>query len=106
MLGVVAAFPVALRLMLAGELHVLLAWCVGAAFIPALALALGIWSGSGKAFEAIYAALCYAILQSAAPLDFMGAVEVAPRSNPLVYAVLTLLLLLTALWGRNRRLRN
>jgi hypothetical protein len=41
---------VALRLALSGEWSALLAWTVGALFIPALALALGVWTGSGKAF--------------------------------------------------------
>jgi hypothetical protein len=46
------------------------------------------------------------VIQSAAPLDFMGAVATAPRHNPVVYAILTFVLLLAALAGRQRRLRN
>ena len=106
MLSVAAAFPVALRFAIAGDAHALFAWCVGAAFAPALAIALGVWTRSGKAFEAIYTGLCYAIIQGAAPLDFMGAVVAAPRSNPVVFAMLTLVLLLAALAGRRRRLQN
>jgi len=106
MLSVLTGFAVALRFALAGDSHALLAWCVGAAFVPALAIALGVWTGSGKAFEAIYTGLCYAVIQSAAPLDFMGAVESAPRSNPLLFAILTAVLLATALAGRQRRLQN
>jgi hypothetical protein len=106
MLSVMAGFAVALRFVIAGDSHALLAWCVGAAFIPALALALGVWTRTGKAFEALYTGLCYALIQQAAPLDFMGAVATAPRSNPLMFALLTLALLILALWGRQRRLRN
>jgi len=106
MLSVLAGFAVALRLMIAGDSHALLAWCVGAAFIPALALALGVWTRTGKAFEALYTGLCYAVIQQAAPLDFMGAVTNGPQSNPVVFGSLTLLLLFLALWGRRRRLRN
>jgi hypothetical protein len=106
LLSIAAAFPVGLRLAIAGDAHALLAWCVGAAFAPALAIALGVWTRSGKAFEAIYTGLCYAVIQSAAPLDFMGAVATAPRHNPVVYAILTFVLLLAALAGRQRRLRN
>jgi hypothetical protein len=87
-------------------MNALLAWCAGAVFIPALALALGVWTRSGKAFEAIYTGLCYAVIQQAAPLDFMGAVPNAPRNNPAIFGFLTLLLLLLALWGRQRRLQN
>jgi hypothetical protein len=106
MLSVLAAFPVALRLTIAGEWYSLAAWCVGALFAPALAVALGVWTRSGKAFEAVYTGFCYAIIQSAVPLDFMGAVADAPRTNQRVYAILTVLLLLAALVGRKRRLQN
>jgi len=75
-------------------------------FIPALALALGVWTRSGKAFEAIYTGVCYAVIQQAAPLDFMGAVATAPRNNPLIFAVLALVLIALALFGRRQRLQN
>jgi hypothetical protein len=106
MLAVVAGFAVLLRLTIAGDTHAILAWIVGALFAPALAISLGVWTGSGKTFEAIYTCLCYAVIQAAAPLDFMGAVAAAPRSNPFVFAMLTLVLLLAALAGRRRRLQN
>jgi len=106
MLSVMTGFAVALRLSIAGDAHALAAWCVGAVFIPALALALGVWTRSGKAFEAIYTGLCYAVIQQAAPLDFMGAVPNASRNNPAIFGSLTLLFLLLALWGRQRRLQN
>jgi hypothetical protein len=106
MLSVMTGFAVALRLMIAGDTHKLLAWGVGALFVPAFALALGVWTRTGKAFEAIYTGLCYAVIQQAAPLDFMGAVSTAPRNNPAIFSSLTLLFLLLALWGRRRRLQN
>lgn len=106
MLSVMTGFAVALRLMIAGDTHGLLAWGVGAFFVPALALALGVWTRTGKAFEAIYTGLCYAVIQQAGPLDFMGAVPTAPRNNPAIFGSLTLLFLLLALWGRRRRLQN
>ncbi len=106
MLSVLTGFAVALRFAVAGESHALLAWCVGAAFIPAFALALGVWTRSGKAFEAIYTGLCYAIIQQAGPLDFMGAVTTAPGNNPLIFSVLTFVLIAVALMGRQRRLQN
>ncbi len=67
MLAVVAGGAVAVRFAVAGETASLVAWCVGAAFIPALALALGVWTRSGKFFEVLHTALCYAILQQATP---------------------------------------
>jgi hypothetical protein len=106
MLAVVAASPFALRFLIAGDAHALLAWCSGALFAPALAVALGVWTRAGKTFEAIYTCLCYAVIQSAAPLDFMGAVAAAPSSNPVVFAMLAVVLLAAALAGRRRRLQN
>jgi hypothetical protein len=106
MLSVMTGAVVLLRLVIAGDGHALLAWCVGALFIPALALALGVWTRSGKFFEGLYTALVYAVVQQAAPLDFMGAVATAPRNNPAIFGSLTLLFLLLAVWGRQRRLQN
>ncbi len=42
------------RLLLAGDWRGLLAWLIGALFIPTLALTLGVWSGSSKLFEIVY----------------------------------------------------
>jgi hypothetical protein len=107
MLAVLAAAAVAIRFAVAGDGAALVAWTVGALFIPALAIALGVWTRSGKFFEALYTALCYAIVQSATPLDFMGAIPAATEGgNALVYAIATAVLLALALLGRRRRLRN
>jgi hypothetical protein len=106
MLSVMTGLAVALRFMIAGDGHALVAWCAGAAFIPALALALGVWTRSSKAFEAIYTGLCYAVIQQARPLDFMGAVASAPRNNPVVFGSLTLILLALSVLGRRQRLQT
>ena len=47
----------AVRLILADEWTGLLAWAVGALFIPSLALALGLWSRNSRFFEAVYTAI-------------------------------------------------
>ncbi|HXV14486.1 MAG TPA: ABC transporter permease [Candidatus Krumholzibacteria bacterium] len=107
MLAVLAAAPVAVRFAIAGESASLAAWCVGAAFIPALALALGVWTGSGKFFEVLYTALCYAVVQHVPPMDFMGAIpEATEKGYPTVYAGVTLVLLAIALLGRRRQVRG
>mgnify|MGYP001216232948 CR=1 FL=1 len=107
MLAVLSAGSVAIRFIIAGETASLLAWCVGAAFIPSLALTLGVWTRSGKFFEVLYTALVYAILQQATPIDFMGAIPAATREgNPATYAALTLIFLALALWGRRRQIRG
>ncbi len=104
--AVLTGLPVALRLAAAREGGALVAWCVGAAFVPALALALGVWTGSSRAFEALYTAMWYTgPLQPVPVLDFMGASrEAVERGMPLVYAGLTVALLAVALLGRRRQL--
>jgi hypothetical protein len=100
--AVLAGSGVALRLVLAGDWPALLAWAVGALFIPTLALALGAWSGSGKAFEGLYATIWYiGPVNRLAALDFMGATDKAVATGvPLYYLALTVLLLGLAALGR------
>ena len=71
-------------------------------FVPALALALGAWTGSGKFFEGLYAAWWYLGPAHAVPgLDFVG---VSPASQtPVRFAVLALGLLAGAMIGRSRQ---
>ena len=98
----------ALRLLLAGQWGALLAWAVGAAFIPALALALGVWSGSSKMFEVIYFLLWYGGPMNQVPaLDYLGATDEAVATGmPLIYLALTLLLLGLAFAGRQRQIHK
>jgi hypothetical protein len=93
----------ALRLVLAGDGSGLAAWMVGALFIPTLALALGVWSGSSKLFEVIYTLLWYVgPANQVAQLDYMGATG---ATSPLVFLTGTLLLGGFALVGRRRQIR-
>jgi hypothetical protein len=97
---------VALRLALEGDWKGIGAWLVGALFIPTLALALGVWSGSSKPFEAIYLVLWYiGPLQKTPVLDFMGAVPKAVEEGvPLAVLAATALLGAAAVAGRRRQL--
>jgi hypothetical protein len=106
-LAVLTGGSLALRLGLAGDLRGLLGWCVGGLFIPSLALALGVWSGSSKAFEALYVVLWYLGPAHATPgLDFMG-VSAATARGPVSGWFLGAagLLLGLAFVGRWRQLR-
>lgn len=96
----------ALRLLVAGQWGALLAWAVGAAFVPALALALGVWSGSSKLFEVVYFILWYSGPMNRFPaLDYLGATDEAVATGmPLWYLAVTLALLAAALVGRRRQL--
>ncbi len=106
-MSVIAAGPIALRLMMAGETGALLGWVVGAAFVPALSLALGIWTGSSKFFEALYTLMWYALIQHAPGFDFMGATPRGVENGaPLSFAAATIALLAFAFLGRRRQLQS
>jgi hypothetical protein len=98
----------ALRLLLARGGAGLEAWTVGALFIPTLALALGVWSGSSKLFEVVYTLLWYAgPANQVAPLDYMGATRMSPQSGtPLVFLTCTLILAALVFVGRKRQIRS
>ena len=98
----VAAGP-AMRDLMAGDWGAIAAWTVGVLFIPTLALALGVWSGTSKTFEAIYTVWWYVgVVNHIRGLDFIGTL---PQSRaPLVFFVLTLALAAAAFAGRRARL--
>ena len=96
-----------LYLILAGQAAGLPGWFAGALFVPALALALGVWTGSSRAFEAGYLFLWYlGAFEGIPALDYTGA-SVAGREigMPLVYVTLTAGLVLLAMIGRRRQIR-
>jgi len=92
-----------IRLSIGGDWPGFSAWLAGALFVPAFALALGVWSGSSRLFEALYTLWWYAGPMNHAPgLDFMG---MAPaRLGTLFYLVATLTLLMAAYAGRRGKL--
>ena len=97
-----------LRLLLAGEWGAVGAVLVGSCFVPALALALGVWTGSSRAFEGLYTALWYVgPLQPIPFLDFMGASREAVRMGmPFVFAGASAVLLALAFVGRRHQMRR
>ncbi|HEY1809479.1 MAG TPA: hypothetical protein VGG42_13005 [Acidobacteriaceae bacterium] len=93
----------AIRLAIAGDVHALVGWAVGACFIPSLALAAGVWSGGSKLFEALYTVWWYVgALHHVPGLDYTGVVALSAR--PGVYAGLTLMLVGAAWMGRRAKL--
>ena len=100
---------VALNLLLAGDMTSLLAWAVATLFIPSLALALTVWSGSGKLFEVVYMLLWWfgPLNQLVPQLDFMGVSDSARAGGmPLVYLAATLALLGGAVVGRRWQIQQ
>ncbi|MFG2038054.1 ABC transporter permease [Dactylosporangium sp. NPDC048998] len=75
LLAAVTGAGAAARMAFAGDLPGLAAWTAGAAFIPALALALGALTGAPRVFQAIYTVLWYLLINDTSALDFMGALR-------------------------------
>ena len=96
------------RLLLAGEQLGLIAWTVGAFFIPTMALALGVWSGSSKLFEVLYLLLWYlGPANHLGEIDFMGAIgPLLPPRTPVLFGAITAALAVFAVAGRKRQLSN
>jgi hypothetical protein len=92
-----------LRFLAAGEVTSLLAWLAGALFIPSLALALGVLTGSGKTFEVIYVLWMYGVLQRVPAFDFVGT---TPESPWQIYALLALALMVITLLVRKGQLKS
>jgi hypothetical protein len=89
-----------LNFIINGESAALISLLIGAFFIPSLALALGVWSGTSKVFEVVYVTLWYI-----GPLNRVPAVDfINPQGiNFIIYAGLMVVL---AFIGRARQLQN
>jgi hypothetical protein len=98
----------AARLLVARDRAGLAAWTVGALFIPALALALGVWSGSSKLFEVVYTLLWYiGPVNRVAELDYTGAASATSGlSTRWVFLAVTLALVALSFAGRKRQLQD
>lgn len=77
----------------------------GALFVPSLALAMGVWSGTARLFEIVYLLLWYVAFDGIPALDFMG---LSDEGTPYrwIYLGLTVLLLVAAVLGRQRQLQQ
>lgn len=96
------------RVLLGGDWRGLLAWLTGALFIPTLALALGVWSGSSKLFEIVYTLLWYVgPMHATLQLDFMASAPgTAATRVPSFYLALTVAIAAVAMLGRKRQLQT
>jgi hypothetical protein len=103
LLAILTGAGLGLHLLLARDLKGLFALTVGALFIPALALALGVCTESRKPFEAVYTVWWYiGPLHHIRKLDFIGADPAS--STPVLYFTVSLVLLLVACFWRRVRL--
>lgn len=104
LLATIAAAGAIALLVTTGQLGMLVAVFVGCLFVPTLAISLGFWTRTQRAFEMIFLLLWYfGPVNGTAPLDFTG------RSGGLAtvatFAAITVLLAISVMIGRSRRSR-
>jgi len=106
LVAILLASGLLLRLALDGETAAFLSIIAGAVFIPSLALALGVWSGTSKTFEAIYVAFWYLGPAHHTPsIDFMATTDKAAAAGaPVAFAIAAAVLLMIAFGGRWRQI--
>ena len=85
------------RFLIAGATFSAMGWLTGAIFIPSLALACGVLTGSSKTFEVVYVLWMYILTQKAASLDFIG---ITPQSPLYIYWLLAAGLVAAAVVAR------
>jgi hypothetical protein len=98
----------ALRMLIARDWTGMVGFAAAAAFIPTLALAMGVWSGTSKLFEAAYVIWWYiGPIHHDRALDFMftSANSFSPATLRF-YVLATLALFALALFGRHRQLQT
>jgi hypothetical protein len=96
--GIVAKF------LAAGEMASLLSLVSGLLFIPSLALMLGVWTGSSKAFEVLYVLFWYlGPLNKVLELDYVG---IHTRDYWEIYLFLAASLIALAFLGRRRQIQS
>jgi hypothetical protein len=106
-LALLVAAAVILRVVLAGAWGHFGGILAGASFVPAVAIALGTWTGSGKLFEVLYMLLWYIVMNRVPALDYTGGSSAAvAKGLPLVWVGLAAASLALALGGRARLARR
>jgi len=73
---------------------------VGSVFVPALALALGVWSGQSRWFDAIYLLWWFGMVSGIAACDFVG---LTGAGHPWLYFGLAAVLIGAAAWGKEKQ---
>jgi hypothetical protein len=93
-----------LRLAIDGDTIGLTALLSGMLFIPSLALASGVWSGTSRLFEILYITAWYlGPLNKVTELDFIGSHS---NGSPQLFIPFSITLIAFAILGRSRQLRN
>jgi hypothetical protein len=108
LVAMIAGCGIFFRLLALTDLSGIAMWIIGALFIPAFAVATGVWSGSNRLFEVLYLAIWYVGPMNKTPeLDFMGAAGIGGIPMlPVAYLLVTVALLTAARLGRERALHR
>lgn len=106
--ALIASSGVLAALAIAGDFVTIGAIFVGACFVPALALASGIWLETSRVFEVVFLSMWYlGPMNGVYSLDFVAAhPETIAQGIPLWFAAVTVVLLIAAVLGRNRQLQR
>ncbi len=95
----------AIRLMTSGEGSMLFRWLAGILFVPSLAMALGVWTNSGRVFEIVYFVFWFLGIWNKFPLfDFLGRSDRYVHHIQFYYLILTGVLILFACLGRRKQI--
>jgi hypothetical protein len=101
------ALPVALRLLMKGDLYHVYAIMAGAVFIPVFAITLGILTGGSKFFEVIFTVITYVYFNEVPLFDFTGAIDGSRELGiPNYLLMISLLLIILAFGVRKRQIRG
>ena len=98
------SFGAIIRFTVDGDTVGLLALLSGAFFIPSLALACGVWSGTSKLFEILYMLIWYlGPMNKLTALDYIGS---HGNGRPEFFIPFSIVLIVFALIGRARQIRT
>lgn len=104
--SVLVSIGAAANLVLAGSFSHIFGWLVCVTFVPSLAIALSVLTGSHRLFEVFYLLLWYIAINKVPQMDFMGHTVSAIESGiPLVYLVVSIILIIIAFAGRSYQIR-
>ena len=107
LVALLTAGGMALRFLSAGKWLNFATLIISACFIPALALALGVWTSGSRSFEVAYLTMWYlGPINHLPQLDYVGTMNSAlVLQKPHYYLLATIVMLGLALIGRKRELR-
>jgi len=107
-LAVVFGSVAAVRIFATQGAYALLPWIAGAALLPSMALALGVWSGTSKSFEGILTAMWYiGPMNRVSGIDYTGSSNGAETMHyVVVYFATAIALVFTAAAVRARQISN